>query len=463
MRVSTPLRALASAGALALVLSGCATGTGNKNGPTSTSTFSSGTSVSGKLSVMGFGASDEVAKTRLEYAKSQLSGVDVSLVEGKLDIQQFLSAVASGKPPELIYASRDQLGTFASRGAIVPLDDCISGEQIPLSDYRKPAVSQSTFAGKVYGVPEFNQVEITMANSKLLSAAGLSLGDVDGSDWSKVTDASKKLTKNDGGKLSVIGFDSKLPEFLPIWAHSNGASPVSDDGRKAQLDSPKMVEALEFAANIYKDEGGFSAVKSFRDSADFFGKGNQFASNSLGAMPMEQWYVNILSDVSPSAPVDFTTIKTKDGSPTSYATGSAWAIPANSANPQAACRFIRNMTSTDAWMKAAQARNDKQQKAGHPFTGLFTGNASADAKIKDTYVKITNDNWGNAIKASYEANENSFALPALPAGAEFTAAWQEAVNKVLAGQQTPSEALKQAQTVAQKALDDAWAKWDSRK
>ena len=44
--------------------------------------------------------------------------------------------------------------------------------------------------------------------------------------------------------------------------------------------------------------------------------------------------------------------------------------------------------------------------------------------------------------------------------AEFTTAMQDAVNSVLNGQATPADALAKAQTSAQKALDDAWAKLD---
>jgi multiple sugar transport system substrate-binding protein len=51
-------------------------------------------------------------------------------------------------------------------------------------------------------------------------------------------------------------------------------------------------------------------------------------------------------------------------------------------------------------------------------------------------------------------------MPANPAGEEFEAAWQDAVNRVLNGQQEPEAALKQAQEEAQAALDEAWAKFD---
>lgn len=70
--------------------------------------------------------------------------------------------------------------------------------------------------------------------------------------------------------------------------------------------------------------------------------------------------------------------------------------------------------------------------------------------------------WSEAIEATYEANEHPFSLPANPADNAFKTAWQDAVNRVLNGQQEPAEALAQAQTEAQAALDDAWATWDER-
>ena len=41
-------------------------------------------------------------------------------------------------------------------------------------------------------------------------------------------------------------------------------------------------------------------------------------------------------------------------------------------------------------------------------------------------------------------------------------AWQDAVNRVLNGQQEPAEAMAQAQEEAQQVLDEAWAEWDER-
>ncbi|MEL5992540.1 ABC transporter substrate-binding protein [Microbacterium phosphatis] len=444
----------------ALMLTGCAVGTGGADD--AEAKYDPDAELTGELSVMGFGGVDEVATTRMDLAKKALGdGVEAKVAEGELDLQQFLSAAATGDPPDLIYANRDQLGSLAARGAILPLDRCIEGEGIDTSMFVESALAQVTLDDHVYGIPEFNVVQVTMANSALLDAAGLELSDVDGSDWQKVSAANEALTRSDGGKLSVIGYDSKLPEFFPLWAKANGVDLLSEDGREAHLDDPGAIEALEWAVSIYDAQGGFGAVKAYRDSADFFGEGNQFATDVLGAMPMEQWYINVLNDVSPDATVVFDTVKDLQGEPIAYASGQAWAIPAGAANPEAACRWARVMTSVDSWEAAANARLELRTQDDKPFTGLLTGNAEADAAIREM-VTPGGEPWDTAVAATYEANDHTFSLPASPADAEFENAMQDAVNDVLSGEAEPADALAQAQKVAQKALDDAWAEMEER-
>lgn len=461
MRVRT-LSKVAIAAVAVGMLASCATGS-NQTADDDVK-YDRDATLSGNLQVMGFGGVDEIATTRYDLATKALGdGVTVKLIEGDLDMQQFLSAVAAGDPPSLVYANRDQIGSLAARGAIMPLDKCIEGEDIGTDQYLEAALDQVTFDGKVYGIPEFNTVQLTMANADLLSAAGLTIDDVNGSDWDAVTKAAEAMMKNDGGKLSVIGVDTKLPEFFPLWAKSNGVDLISEDGRTAQLNDPKAVEALEFAVGIYDLQGGFSAVKAYRDSADFFGGGNQYATNVLGSMWMEQWYINVLNDVSPDAPMAFDTFHSKDGESLAYASGSAWAIPAGSnETAPAACRFARVMTEVDSWVAAAQARLDLRNADGKPFTGVLTGNADADEKIREM-VTSGGEPWNTGVKKMYEANDNTFSLPANPADAEFKTAWQDAVNRVLNGQEDPQTALDKAQDEAQKALDAAWKKMENGK
>ena len=86
----------------------------------------------------------------------------------------------------------------------------------------------------------------------------MTIEDVNGSNWEAISAATEALMKEEGGKLSVIGFDSKLPEFLPLWAKANGVDLISEDGRTAQLDDPAVIEALTWAVSIYDAQGGFA-------------------------------------------------------------------------------------------------------------------------------------------------------------------------------------------------------------
>ena len=444
-----------------VALTSCATGTGSANADVD---YDPDASLSGALTVSGFGAGDEIATTRMDAAEKALGkDVKVKLVEGDLDIQQLLSSIAAGDPPEIIYANRDQIGSLAARGAIMSLDDCIDGEGIDTDQYVDAALAQVTFDGKVYGIPEFNVVQLTMANTSLLDAAGLTVADVNGSNWSAVSAASTALAKGSGDGLSTIGVDTKMPEFFPLWAKANGVDLLSSDGKTANLDDPKAVEAVEFAVSVYDDQGGFAPVKAFRDSADFFGAGNQFAANQLGSMWMEQWYVNVLNDVSPDATISFDAYRTPQGEPLAFASGSAWAIPSGSDNAAAACRFAKTMTATDSWVAAAEARVALREKEGKPFTGLLTANEDADDAVRELVTPSGDAQWDSAVEATYLANDHTFSLPANPADYEFKTAWQDAVNRVLNGQATAAESLAQAQDEAQKALDAAWAKLDEKK
>lgn len=459
---ATTLRWPALAAIATLALTACATGTGNKDDDGNV--YDPNAELTGAFQIVGFGLGDEIATVRYEKAQEALgSDVDFEVVEGGFDIQQFLSSVAAGDPPDIIRANRDQIGSLAARGALLPLENCIVGESIDMSQYRENAIGQVTFDGKVYALPEFSQVQLTMANSKLLADNGLTIDDVNGSDWDAMRAANEALASAPGGTIEVIGLDSKLPEFFPLWAKANGVDILSSDGKTANLNDPKAVEALEHAIGIYEDQGGFPAVKAYRDSADFFGGGNQFATDVLGAMFMEQWYVNVLNDVSPDATVAFDTFRTPEGKPLAFNNGNSWAIPKGSANAPAACRFAMTMTSVDAWVAAAEERVKLRGADGKPFTGLLTANTVADEQIRAMVTDAGGDNWNDAIDAMYEANDNSFALPASPADAEFKSIWQDAVNRVLNGEMTVQESLDRGQNEAQDALDEGWADLEKRK
>jgi multiple sugar transport system substrate-binding protein len=416
---------------------------------------SAGTAAATNLSIMGFGTNgDDVAKTRYALAEKAVGG-GVSAPNGAFDDQQFLAAVAAGDVPDLVYFGRDKVGTYAARGALVPLTSCVKSHKINTKQYRKAALSEVTYKGKLYAIPEFYDVRTVIVNLDVLDKANVKLADLNTRNWMKLKAAAKKLYATSGGKVSRIGFDPKLPEFFPLWAKANGADILSKDGLHPKLNSPRAVAALQYAISLINAQGGWDKFKSFRDTWDFFGKKNQVAEDQVGAWPMEQWYYNVLTSTSPNVRIHALPFRARNGQVINYETGSAWAIPKGAKHQAAACTWIKTMTSVSTWMAAARNRAAVRKSQNRPYTGLSTANALADKAIfKQTYTSI-NKYFDQAVKTVLDVQQHSFNIPASPASAEFQDAWQNAVNSVLTGQASPRSALNKAQKIAAAAIKNA--------
>src|SRR3954470_15801291 len=319
------VRALVGIAVPSLLLMGCA-GVGSKTAeaPAKGASAYQGTP-EGPLKVMGFSGEDEVAQSRIAAFKQSAPKVQVTNNKGDFDAQQFLTALASGNPPDLVYMDRNLVGTYAKKGAILPLEDCISKQQIDISQYREAAMRSVTLDNKVYGIPEFYVVTTNLVDTKSLKDAGVSTSDIQTKDWNALKATTAKLFKKNGNKLGRIGFDPKLPEYFPLWATANGATIIKDDG-SPNLNQPKAVEALDFAIGLVNDQGGWTAFKSFRDSFDIFGEKNPLSAGAVAAFPMENWYINVLRDfIGNGLKLDSTPFTDREGKPISMIGGNAWA------------------------------------------------------------------------------------------------------------------------------------------
>jgi multiple sugar transport system substrate-binding protein len=409
----------------------------------------------GTLNIMGFGTGDDVAETRAAIATKAVGG-SVNRPSGGFNDQQFLAAIASGNAPDLVYLDRQKVGTYAAKGAFLPLTSCISSQKINTKQYRQAAVNEVTYNGKVYGIPEFYDVRTILVDNDVLDNTGTPIGWLNPAKPDKLLAAAKKMSKFDGnGNVSRIGFDPKMPEFFPLWAKAYGVDILSKDGLHPHLNDPKAIKALTYAMSLINAQGGWNKFKSFRDTWDFFGKQNQVAKNQVGAWPMEQWYYNVLAGSSPQVHITALQFRNLKGQPINYETGSAWAIPKGSKNVAAACTWMKNMTSVSTWLAAAKNRASIRKAKNQPYTGISTGNSVADQQIyKQTYTSI-NKYFDEAVKKVLDVQRFSFGIPASPASAEFKAAWSNAVQRVLDGQQAPSAALNQAQREAVSAINKA--------
>ena len=409
-----------------------------------------GSDTSGALVTMGFGLPDEHATARVAVFRAANPGVDLRISEGAFDEQQFLSAVAAGDPPDLVYAERRKLGGYAARGAVQSLDACVREHGVDLGRFREAALRQVTYDGEVYGLPEFSSVRLMIINNTVVRAAGLDPAALSTADWAGMGALADRLARVGDGRVERIGFDPKVPEFLPLWAKANGAELIGPDVR---LDDPRVVEAVRHTADLVARQGGWASFKAFRDTFDQFGANNQYVTGQLAAMPMDSWYINTLATNSPDADVTIMPFTDRGGQVLTESGGQAWAIPKGARHPELACRFLVTMTDTQTWVTAAMARRDALAKAGRPYGGTFTGNREADERIfREVFDPMGNPILERGVPVVLSLQDKAFALPPSPAASELVRAWEGAVNRVLVGQQGPQEAMEQAQREAERAL-----------
>ncbi len=455
---------------LALVLAACGPGATGSPGTGTQAPQSPGASgpagspsapdleASGTLNVMGFGCreGDDIATSRIELLEETYPDLELSCVEGGLDDQQFLTAVQSGNPPDLIYMDRNKVGTFASQGAIQPVDECYTRAAIDQSNIREAALAQVTFDGQLYGIPEFFNTVNVVINNAIAEEAGVDPTTLHMGDWEAITAANEAMLTKEGDNITRLGFDPKLPEFLPLWSKINGVDILSEDGTTSNLDDPKVAEALTFGRDLIQAHGTAGDFFAAREalSPDFFGAGNPIAGGVLGAFPIEVFFLNVMAGNSPDVDITVLAPMTRDGQPVTFATGLTWAIPEGAANADGACAMAAQMVSHDSWITSAENRAELRAADNVPYTGTYTGYVSADEEIFGEIVDLSAmPAFQEAVETAIGAADSAFAIPQTGASVAFETAWRDAVNRVLNEGADPAEALAEADAAAQAELD----------
>jgi multiple sugar transport system substrate-binding protein len=162
----------------------------------------------------------------------------------------------------------------------------------------------------------------------------------------------------------------------------------------------------------------------------------------------------VFSNNSPDVDLQAKFFQNRKGGPITYFSGNAWVVPKGSKNKADACAYMKAVTSVNSWLAAAKTREAARKASRSTFTGLYTANSVADTKIyNDVYQSFGHPQFDKAVQTLVHASKYGFELPANPGGQQFVDAYTNAINRVLAGQQSVSAALNQAQKEAQTAIN----------
>jgi multiple sugar transport system substrate-binding protein len=437
----------------ALALAACSSGgdDGSEGGGSAEFTDSA----SGALSAWGFENADDVGQARLDHAEEQLADVDVELDATAFDAQKFTTRLASGDVPDVVQMDRRYVTTYAAQDLILPLDDCYAAHDVDPDERFYPSVVDDVrYEDGVWGVPQFFQPVAVLLNKRVMDAAGVTPDQIDTSQPDTLLAAIDAMYAESGGVPTTLGFDPVATGQGGLWVLGQGGQLIDDEGRPT-LDDPSNVPGLELLKQITDAQGGFAKVKSFSDSFDTFGDANQFVADQVGSQVVAQWYPNVLSPYADQIDVQAVPFLDQDGQPFSVASGQSFVIPAGAENPDAACAWMLELTSLDAWKAAGQARADTIASEGGINTGLFTGSPEADEAIRDEYVTATGDaGFDQVIQTFYDVVGSGKTFGSSPAGQDIQNELNNAITATLLGEKTAEEALGEAQDAAMRAYDN---------
>jgi len=449
-----PKLAVVTLSASLAVLAGCGGGGATPGQQQSSSAVDFKAAATGSLRTGGFSPDDEVGTSRRDYAAAQLKDVKIDIAQGNFDPQKFAAQAAAGQVPDVVQMDRSFIATYAAKKLIMPLDKCFSDNGVNAAEhYYETAMTDVTYKGQPYAVPQFYQPPILLLNKRVMKEAGVTNADMDTSKPDALLTAAKKMYKESKGLPTTLGLDPRNG-LVSTWMLGYGGQLMDGDG-KPTLDNANNIKAFEYLKQVYDAQGGYADDTSFVNSFDAFGDGNPFVKDQVGAQLIEQWYINVLTATSSKIELGGVPFKDLQGQPLAVAGGTSFAIPTASKNPAAACQWAIALTSDAAWEAATKARLETIKKTpGSLFTGLFTGSTTADKLIKDTYVKPTgNAGFDEAIAATYEVVTHGKSIGASPAGLQIQTELTNAAAAAMTGSKTPEKALQDAQVAALRAYD----------
>jgi multiple sugar transport system substrate-binding protein len=204
--------------------------------------------------------------------------------------QQVVTALASGKPPQVIMATRQEIVAFAARGSIIPITPYVRAAGLNLKRFYPQELATMYWKGELYSMPmptAGGETSLYFYNKDLFTRAGLN-PQRPPLTWKELETATAKLTKRRAnGKIDLLGADilgaaatgSFSASFIS-WLYTNGGTLYSNDLKTVAFNNARGVATLHWMIDFIKKYYG--GVQHY---ADFF-------TNTTGESGQYPFYQN---------------------------------------------------------------------------------------------------------------------------------------------------------------------------
>ena len=205
---------------------------------------------------------------QLSEAYNKMEGPRVTILSpaGAAAIETPLQAAfAGGNPPDGWQADQVWVPVYAAKGFAASLDDVIKRDKWDKNQIFNSAYETMTWSGKVWAMMQHPDIVFNWLSLSMMEENGINSRTLP-TTWAQLDELMIKLTKKTGP--DQFEFVGGIPNTWTGWQYvlpqANGAKLISDDGRKAQLDTPEVVEAIEWAKGHMIRLGGVDAMDTWR-------------------------------------------------------------------------------------------------------------------------------------------------------------------------------------------------------
>jgi len=251
--------------------------------------------------------------------------------------EDFQTAALAGSSPDLLWTVNDHAGPFTAADLIQPVDDLFD-----LSVFVPGALEAVQLDGKTWGIPISSGNHLMlMYNKQFVDEAP--------ANTDELIAKGKEIAATG---VTPLVFNQTEPFWMVPWLGGFGGKVFADDGVTPTLDTPAMVETLQFLHDIkYTDE--LIPLESDYDSSDTLFKEGKAAMIINGDWSIAS-YIEALGDDLGVAPIPEVSATGKMPAP--YTAGTYFMIPKSveGAKLDAVDQFINFVTDQDNQIKQVE-------------------------------------------------------------------------------------------------------------
>ncbi|MGO4299424.1 ABC transporter substrate-binding protein [Leifsonia sp. RAF41] len=163
------------------------------------------------------------------------------------------TGAAGGTAPDAFWMLAQNIRPYASGGQLLDISSEIKKENVDLGEYPKAVLDlYDQGDGKIYGLPKDFDTNAVWFNKAIFDKAGVAYPSADWT-WDDFRATAKKLTDPAAGVWGTAApIDYQGGYYNTIF--QAGGQVISDDGKKALIDSPEAQKGIEFWTNLQADK-----------------------------------------------------------------------------------------------------------------------------------------------------------------------------------------------------------------